>query len=479
MIIRDSIYNPTDMNKSPYYNEAIFVGTGGYYKGNKSYQCVNYAMGRTCELAEQPVTWYEKGNISKKSDIDNPMFNRSGYGDAVSWWSETLWEKGSTPRLGAVMVYGSSYGGGRGHVRVVEKIENGKIFYSAANESQKMAFKWISIPEITSTGFLGYIYNPYVKENDMLVKFKLDKDQYEYKWSVDGNKYGEPYDSTTENGFGDVKLEAEGWELMLKVNGSLFYYFNDGTRNNCYACGLEKSRGVNNQEVSMSCVSDYNTCMSIAGYEEDLYFGKQGWVIQNMLDKSYCAITGLGLLLSGSKRDDLHKGFETQWNQKSGRTVIGEDENGNILSYSFAGETGKSGLTCKELQDKCLELGFVNAIALDGGGSVFRQYRNEQGQLISDINTSRKVKNALLLYRKKKPQAPNYEDIKQQYDSVCKLLDETTQKLKLVSDENFDLKTDKNELEEELAKVAEEKANLQKKNDVLVEKLGKIKELCE
>ena len=46
-----------DLNTNPYYNSATFVGAGGYYKGNNDYECVNYAMGRTCELAEEKCTF--------------------------------------------------------------------------------------------------------------------------------------------------------------------------------------------------------------------------------------------------------------------------------------------------------------------------------------------------------------------------------------------------------------------------------------
>lgn len=474
MIPRISTTNPTDMLTSVYYNEAKFVGIGGYYKGNKNYQCVNYAMGRTCELSKRPVTWYEKGNISKKSDIDKPMFNRSGYGNAISWWSETLWEKGSTPRLGAVMVYGSAYGNGNGHVRVVEKIEGNKLFISGGNESGKMAFKWIDIPKITSTGFLGYIYNPYIEEEDMgLFKFVLDKEHYDYKWSVDGNAYGQPYDVTTEKGFADTQLEKEGWELMLKVNGSLFYEY----QGSHYACGLEKSRGVNNQELEMSCVTDYNTCMSIASVGEDLYYGQQKWIIDNKLAEAYGAITGMGLILSGKKRDDLHKGFESQWSCISGRTVIGEDKEGNVLSYSFEGETGKTGLTCKQLQDKCLEMGFVNAICLDGGGSVFRQYRNEQGNLVYDISTTRKVKNALLLYRKKK--VLEQEDFESKYNEEKRKYDTLKNAYDIVIDTNEELKIMLDKVEDEKVELTNQLTQTQKDNEILSNKLNKIKELVE
>ena len=283
---------------------------------------------------------------------------------------------------------------------------------------------------------------PWKKEGENLSLIKIKKEEgYEYKWSVDGNKYGDQYDITTYKGFTDDELAKDGWELVLKVNGSLFYTY----ENKHYACGLEKSRGVNNQELEMSAVTDYNACMAIAGVGEDLYFGSQGWIIGNVLNKAYCAITGLGLLLSGSKRNDLHKGFEAQWNQISGRTVIGEDEKGNFLSYSFAGETGKSGMTCSQLQDECLRLGFVNAICLDGGGSVFRQYRNSQDQLVYDITTSRKVKNALLLYRRKKEAAPQidwekkYNELVVSYHELEDTVSDLKDRIESVNNEKLEL----------------------------------------
>ena len=284
---------------------------------------------------------------------------------------------------------------------------------------------------------------PWESETNMSLIKIHKKEDYDFVWSVDGNRYGTDYDVTTYKGFADEKLEAEGWELVLKVNASLFYEYSGAH----YACGLEKSKGVNNQEVEMSAVSDYNSCMAIAGVDGDLYFGSQIWVIRNLLNKAYCAVTGLGLLLSGSKRDDMHKGFEAQWSQRSGRTVIGEDKDGNFLCYSFAGETGKSGMTCPELQNKCLELGFVNAICLDGGGSVFRQYRNDQDQLVYDITTSRKVKNALLLYRRKKQtNADNSEELEKKYNELVMAYN-------VLLDANKDLKDEVETLKTKLKKV--------------------------
>lgn len=221
----------------------------------------------------------------------------------------------------------------------------------------------------------------------------IKSDLYDYRWSVDGNKYGESYDITTQDGFSDPTLEKEGWERVLKVNGSLFYTYDSAH----YARGLEKAFGSNHQDASMTAVSDYNDAMAIACLEDGQFiFDKQSNIIANYLDSAYGAITGLGVLLQG-KSVDMHTGFDTQWDQISGRTVIGVDSDGNYLSYSFAGTTGSGGLTGEQVQSKCIELGFYNAIMLDGGGSVFREYFRSY-----DISSTRSVKNALMLYRKRK-----------------------------------------------------------------------------
>lgn len=147
----------------------------------------------------------------------------------------------------------------------------------------------------------------------------------------------------------------------------------------------------------MTAVSDYNNSMAIACMEDGrLVFDSQSNIISNYLDSAYGAITGLGVLLNGEVVD-MHGGFDTQWDQISGRTVIGVDEAGNFLSYSFEGTTGTGGLTGEQVQTKCLTLGFYNAIMLDGGGSVFREHFRSY-----DISSSRSVKNALMLYRKRK-----------------------------------------------------------------------------
>ena len=182
----------------------------------------------------------------------------------------------------------------------------------------------------------------------------------------------------------------------------------------------------------MDCVKDYNSCMAIACIGDELYFASQNWIIANKLDEAYGAVTGLGLILAGRARDDMHKGFDSQFNQLAGRTIIGEDKEGNFMSFSIKGDDNKGGLTGKQAQEKCLELGFYNAIMLDGGSSVFREYMGKY-----DISTGRKVKNALILYRKKKEakeEAPkedvDYEELLEKANAKIELCVKNTQKIK-------------------------------------------------
>lgn len=338
--------------------------------------------------------------------------------------------------------------------------------------------------------------NPYIwkKVGDEtvgnLIKITKDKD-YDYKWSIDGNRYGDKYDITTQNGFGDLELESNGWERVLKTNASLFYSWNDNWVVKHFACGLEKSRGVNNQELEMDCVKDYNSCMAIACVGGELYFASQDWIIKNKLNESYGAVTGLGLILGGKARNDMHKGFEGQWNQLAGRTIIGEDKDGNFLSFSIEGDDNKGGLTGAQAQSKCLELGFYNAIMLDGGSSVFREYEGKY-----DISTGRKVKNALILYRKKKtvqeePKADEEQktdedltDYKELYNQMKTKANQLEEDLKSMTNNYNSLENDYLKLsmaDEELSKqykqVSDEIESLKSQNENLSEKIKKIKDL--
>lgn len=172
MIKRTSLTSPSDMNTSKFFNDKIYVGKNSYYKGNKNYQCVMYANARSSEIAGKPITYWT--GISAKKDIEKPLFNRYGFGNAATWIKDTNWEVGTVPKAGAIMVYGTSWGSGYGHVRIVEEVRGNKLLISGGREvGNNCAFKEIDIPQITSTGFMGYIYNPYVKEESKSVKSEL------------------------------------------------------------------------------------------------------------------------------------------------------------------------------------------------------------------------------------------------------------------------------------------------------------------
>lgn len=238
-----------------------------------------------------------------------------------------------------------------------------------------------------------------VTMNDVIHVIRVKRDpNYDYQISIDGNRFGTAYDSTTSNGFSDKNLEKEGWEEVISTNGSIFYYY-DGA---CYAEGLEKSRGVNNQPFDMQAVSKFKDTMALGGlYNGDLIIDYQK-NIQAYIDNYYGAITGaFGLLKNGEKniagaeleniRNGLYSGL-------SGRTVWGYDsKTDTYMVISHPGVTGKSGIRGNALVELCKREGMTDAICLDGGGS--RWLRFEGKELAT---TTRKTKNGVLLYRRKK-----------------------------------------------------------------------------
>lgn len=281
MIKRTSITNPTSMYTSEFYNEPKYCGKTGYFNGRykNGYQCVNYAVSRSCEIACKPVCYYS--GTSTKDDIEKPMFKRYGYGNAVEWLNDTLWEKGTEPKVGAIMVYGKAYGGGYGHVRVVEAIENGKIVYSGANESNLMAFKTLDIPSISSTGFMGYIYNPYVTEFNLTpVSRDESKDQVEIladslkvRDSANGNYIG----CFAKQGLYNIlAFEVAGEYTWAKLADNMYIALNDADgwtityhkSDNAYDELLAKYNALNSEYTALQ--AEYKTkCEEVTKYSEE------------------------------------------------------------------------------------------------------------------------------------------------------------------------------------------------------------------
>lgn len=124
-------------NNSNYTSENPYVGPEN---------CTYYAWGRARELlGYRPYTW--KGN-------------------AGNWWNNNDgYERGDTPRLGAIMCWGVSKDNAYGHVAVVEAIHgDGRISFSEARYSD-CAFSYqtrniIDLSKIYRGIFQGYIYLP-------------------------------------------------------------------------------------------------------------------------------------------------------------------------------------------------------------------------------------------------------------------------------------------------------------------------------
>ena len=168
-----------DLTTNFYYNDPKYCGI--YPISSVSIiQCALYAICRTGEIAETPVTAYN--NISNRSSILKPIFTRNGYGDAIEWWNDTLWEKTTNhkeAKLGDIIVYGSGWGGWNatknryyGHVRIIEAMDDNYFYCSGGNESNgKCAFN-IKVARKNGSGnslsgLVGYIHNPFITTNEV------------------------------------------------------------------------------------------------------------------------------------------------------------------------------------------------------------------------------------------------------------------------------------------------------------------------
>lgn len=133
--------------------------------------CTNYAFGRSTEIANK--------------NIRNDLMD--SYPNAQDWSSITKWKKGATPKLGAIGVWG---GNKYGHVAIVERINDDGILFSQSNYARpinKQSSNYFEtklykpvVGAVTSgvgLTFLGYIYNPYVR--DLRTSKDTSKDQVE------------------------------------------------------------------------------------------------------------------------------------------------------------------------------------------------------------------------------------------------------------------------------------------------------------
>ena len=139
-----------------YYNYDNFAPTGNAYEEGKfcAGNCTWYACGRAAEILAKA-----------KKEVDLSIFGSNPMG---IWNKNKLngtYPYGSTPKVGALVVFGMKYGSY--HIAVVEKISGDKIYVSEsgyktltqAPKSSNIVFHYGNIDEWNSNRqIIGYIY---------------------------------------------------------------------------------------------------------------------------------------------------------------------------------------------------------------------------------------------------------------------------------------------------------------------------------
>ena len=120
-------------------------------------------------------------------------------------------------------------------------------------------------------------------------------------------------------------------------------------------------------------------------------------------NEAVTAIGGLYRLLQGGEVIESGAG-DTTWTQQTARTAIGIKADGTVIFYTIDGHLAKNsvGATLTQVAKRLLELGCVEAIALDGGGSTTLGATTSTQETMTVVNTprdgvQRKVTNAIFL----------------------------------------------------------------------------------
>lgn len=235
----------------------------------------------------------------------------------------------------------------------------------------------------TTTTYLGYKIHIITAKTDSSENVQL---------SVMANHYSSTAKALAIN-FHDTSLENAGWVRRGIINGGLFF-----TENNIhYANGIERAYGITNENDD----SSLNTVMAFAhsGNTSNAVVLNTQINIAASLGSYRGAITGaFGLLRNGSI-DQGATNLQGNYSSKSGRSIIGNKEDGTIYFISVAGVTGSSGLTGAECLSFVQSLGLYNAIAMDGGGSV-SLISDDDWKIPTVTTNARLIKNTVAIYTK-------------------------------------------------------------------------------
>ena len=148
----------------PRLSEDGMNGSYYWYAGSPFYpayglpNCTCYAYGRFWEISDTSGNYINKPNLSTRN--------------AINWYGNTAdgYERGSTPKLGAVICFSGTGAYSSGHVGIVEEIDdNGDILTSNSDYGgryfyTKKIYKNDGYNYASYLPFMGFIYNPYVDE---------------------------------------------------------------------------------------------------------------------------------------------------------------------------------------------------------------------------------------------------------------------------------------------------------------------------
>lgn len=149
------------------YNRCIVINTA---TGSVLPNCTGYVHGRWMEIS---------GNTYCPLSVSN----------AANYYSYTAdgMERGSEPRLGAVICFSTGQGGQPGHVAIVEEIVDadtiitsdsnyGAEYFVMRTRTRAMGWNWWSGSDLV---FQGFIYNPNIKNKRALLLMAAAKKRKE------------------------------------------------------------------------------------------------------------------------------------------------------------------------------------------------------------------------------------------------------------------------------------------------------------
>lgn len=231
-----------------------------------------------------------------------------------------------------------------------------------------------------------------LNRNGLIIKISEARSDelHDVKFSVMADRYDSPTVLKYLPEFKDTELEAQCYRQIASANAGLFFPQGDVV----FTVGIEKAFGILNEFDDAS----KDKVMTLYHDDNMLYVAPQSWVKANAPKYRGFVTAVFGLLNNGVVNVAGSIENSSQYQTRSGRTIVGKKADGTMLIASFKGVTGVSGLTGPETVKLAQELGLTNAVCMDGGGSVAKRSNG-----VDDIPSTRKIKSAIALYVKDKP----------------------------------------------------------------------------